>query len=275
MWTRADLKFRAKEVLRNCFWAAVVVALVTGIFTGGFSSAGGSRDVSDSSYNRIQESGQDVMGSAVDIIFGSEDHAGGLTSPTRLLSRIASMGFGVVILGMGLMMVLLGLAIGILVGNPIQVGSSRFFMCARERSTRIGEMFYAFRQREFWNVVLIMLVMNVKIFLWGLLFVIPGIIKSYEYRMIPYILAENPGLPMSEVFALSREMTYGEKMNIFILELSFLPWLILSGFTCGLVGIFWVNPYMSATEAELYAVLRRRVLDSGFTNSYTLPGFRE
>lgn len=102
---------------------------------------------------------------------------------------------------------------------------------------------------------------------------IPGIVKSYEYKMIPYILAENPGLSMSRVFELSREMTMNEKMDMFVLNLSFIPWFILSACTCGLAGIFWVNPYMSATEAELYAVLRQKVQDSGFSDRYELPGF--
>ena len=91
--------------------------------------------------------------------------------------------------------------------------------------------------------------------------------------MVPYILAENPNLQMSEVFALSREMTMNQKMNIFVLDLSFIPWQLLSSVTHGLAGIFWVNPYTRATEAELYAVLRQNVLDSGFANGFTLPGF--
>ena len=78
---------------------------------------------------------------------------------------------------------------------------------------------------------------------------------------------------MSRVFELSREMTMNEKMDMFVLNLSFIPWSILSACTCGLAGIFWVNPYMSATEAELYAVLRQKVQDSGFSDRYELPGF--
>ena len=100
--------------------------------------------------------------------------------------------------------------------------------------------------------------MKVKIFLWGLLFVIPGIVKSYEYRMVPYILAENPNLQMSEVFALSREMTMNQKMNIFVLDLSFIGWSLLSVCTCGLLAIFYVNPYVQATNAELFLELKRQ-----------------
>ena len=246
MWTREELKIRAKNVLRGCFWSAVVVALITGILTGSFSSS---------------------RSSATQMITGSGHQT------ENLLARVAGMSFGLVFLGVGISVMLLGLAFGILVGSPIEVGASRFFMRTREESTGMGELFWAFRQGQFWHIVLIMLVMKVKIFLWGLLFVIPGIVKSYEYRMVPYILAENPNLQMSEVFALSREMTMNQKMNIFVLDLSFIPWQLLSSVTLGLAGIFWVNPYTRATEAELYAVLRQNVLDSGFANGFTLPGF--
>lgn len=268
MWDRVTLKDRAKNVLRGCFWSAVVVALITGILTGSFSGRNSSgRSTQKISYNSLQDSGEDLTGYATDLIVGNE------MKPQNLLAKIAGMSFGVVILGVGISLVLVSIAFGILVGNPIQVGASRFFMRAREESTGVGELFFAFRQRQFWHIVLIMLVMNVKIFLWSLLFVIPGIVKSYEYKMIPYILSENPDLSMSEVFALSRAMTMNEKMSMFVLNLSFLPWEILSSVTLGLAGIFWVNPYECATEAELYAVLRQKVLDSGEAQYFELPGF--
>ena len=68
-------------------------------------------------------------------------------------------------------------------------------------------------------------------------------------------------------------MMMGNKWDAFVLDLSFIPWQLLSSVTLGLAGIFWVNPYTRATEAELYAVLRQNVLDSGFANGFTLPGF--
>ena len=268
MWTREELKIRAKNVLRGCFWSAVVVALITGILTGSFSSSRSNvQNAREINYNEIQSGGESLVDSATQMITGSGHQT------ENLLARMAGMSFGLVFLGVGISVMLLGLAFGILVGSPIEVGASRFFMRTREESTGMGELFWAFRQGQFWHIVLIMLVMKVKIFLWGLLFVIPGIVKSYEYKMIPYILAENPGLSMSRVFELSREMTMNEKMDMFVLNLSFIPWFILSACTCGLAGIFWVNPYMSATEAELYAVLRQKVQDSGFSDRYELPGF--
>ena len=85
---------------------------------------------------------------------------------------------------------------------------------------------------------------------------IPGIIKSYEYRMIPYILGETPNIPKEEAFALSRAMMTGNKWKAFVLDLSFLGWYILSGLTFGILGIFYVNPYVEQTSAALYQKLK-------------------
>ena len=100
------------------------------------------------------------------------------------------------------------------------------------------------------------------IFLWSLLFIIPGIIKTYEYLMVPYILAENPELSTKEVFARSKQMMTGDKWNAFVLQLSFLGWILLSVFTCGILLIFYVGPYSELTYAELYAVLKQKINSS-------------
>ena len=92
--------------------------------------------------------------------------------------------------------------------------------------------------------------------LWSLLFVIPGIIKAYEYRMMPYILADDPTLPTSEVFAQSRAMMKGNKWKAFVLDLSFIGWHILSLFTAGLLSTFYVRPYQLMTNAALYEALK-------------------
>ena len=112
-----------------------------------------------------------------------------------------------------------------------------------------------------------MLLMNVFIFLWGLLLIIPGIYKSYEYRMIPYLLSEDSNLSFSEAKRLSSEMMYGEKWDTFVLDLSFILWNFLSALTWGLVGIFWVNPYIQYTNVELYKVLRTKVPGPYYTGN--------
>ena len=91
--------------------------------------------------------------------------------------------------------------------------------------------------------------------------------------MIPYILAENPEIDYKEAFHLSKEMMTGEKWNTFVLDLSFILWGILSIFTCMIASVFYVAPYIQHTNAELYAILREKVLVSGVTSSYELKGF--
>lgn len=93
-------------------------------------------------------------------------------------------------------------------------------------------------------------------FLWSLLFIIPGIVKSYEYMMIPFILADEPTISRKEAFARSKAMMLGNKWNAFVLDLSFLGWLILACFTLGILNIFFVNPYMYLSHAELYHSLK-------------------
>ncbi|MFR3783818.1 MAG: DUF975 family protein [Clostridia bacterium] len=85
--------------------------------------------------------------------------------------------------------------------------------------------------------------------------------KSYEYTMIPYILAENPKIQRKKAFKLSKKMMKGgNKWKTFILDLSFLGWELLSIFTFGLLNIFYINPYKVATTVELYEVLKKQII---------------
>jgi hypothetical protein len=89
-------------------------------------------------------------------------------------------------------------------------------------------------------------------FLWSLLFIIPGIVKSYEYRMIPYLVADNPNLTYKEAFAESRRMMQGNKWRTFVLDLSFIGWHLLSALTLGILELFFVHPYQNLANAALY-----------------------
>ena len=102
--------------------------------------------------------------------------------------------------------------------------------------------------------------------LWTLLLIIPGIVKSYEYQMIPYLLAENPQMTKEQAFAESKRMMTGQKWRAFVLDLSFIGWNILSALTLGILGIFYVQPYMDATHAALYETHR-------YGNPYGAPNY--
>ena len=137
----------------------------------------------------------------------------------------------------------------------------------------MDSLIFIYKSGQLKNTIFTMFMKGLFQFLWSLLFVIPGIIKAYEYRMIPYILSENPEISRERVFEISKKMMMGNKWNTFVLDLSFLGWEILSGLTIGILGIFYVNPYVQSTNAELYAYLREDALRNGYVSSSELIGF--
>lgn len=252
MWNRAGLKANAKENLKRFYWPAFLVCIIVGIFNGGGSGIGSSFNSFNGGYN-----------SASTNSFESGDFSA-LLNP--LVLGIA--------LSVFLVVFAIALAVGLLVGNPMIVGKNRFFMSNRDEKTGIGAIGYAFSSGSYWNVVKTMFFMNLFIFLWSLLLIIPGIIKTYEYAMVPYILSENPEIDSRRAFELSKEMMMGQKWNYFVLQLSFIGWFLLGLLLCCVGGVF-VQPYYEATLSEFYGWARESLLTSGFSNSYELKGFRE
>lgn len=98
-----------------------------------------------------------------------------------------------------------------------------------------------------------------KIFLWTCLLIVPGIIKNYAYSQYFFILAEQPKINFNKALKTSEKITKGYKMELFMLDLSFLGWLILSTLTCGL-ALFYVLPYYLLTKAHLYHYLKNEAL---------------
>ncbi len=166
----------------------------------------------------------------------------------------------------------LSVAISLLVANPYEVGASRFFL---ENTTfhaapfsRVSVGFTG----NFGNVVLTQFLRALYTFLWSLLFIIPGIVRAYGYFAVPYILAENPSIHYTRALELSRAMTMGHKGDLFVTDLSFLGWQLLNALTLGILGVFYVNPYIYATKAEIYRFLRAKAMEQGLTTPAELPG---
>lgn len=88
---------------------------------------------------------------------------------------------------------------------------------------------------------------------------IPMYIKVLQYLFMPYILSENPDMPRKQVFELSKKMIQGDKWNVFVMHLSFMGWLILSGCTCYILQILYVGPYMEYTTAAYYEALKQKL----------------
>lgn len=241
MWTTAELKMRGKMAFRRNYWPSVVVALVMSIFAGG--------TVSSNVMRRITDDG-DSYGIGSQTLDSSESMA--MAMFLLIAASVAAI--------LGLVFMLLR----IFVGNLLMVGGSKFFIDNQTGTPSAGTLGFGFKSGHYGNIVLTMFLRELFTGLWTLLFIIPGIIKHYEYLMIPYILAENPGMSRQEAFAISKRMMMGQKMNTFALDLSFIGWGILSAITFGIVGIFYVNPYMEATYAELYAYNRSAAYQSGY-----------
>ena len=144
----------------------------------------------------------------------------------------------------------------LLICNPLIVGSRKFFIENHpKRKAKIGLMLEPFKTKGYINVVTIMFLQALYLFLW--IFTIIGFpIKLYEYRMIPFLLAEHPELPRKEIFKLSKQMMNGNKWEMFKFDLSYIGWYLLDALTLGLSGIFYSNPYKAASTAEIYLKLK-------------------
>lgn len=241
MWTREYLKTRAKEVLKVTYWKAFVVSLIL-IFVGGDSGLGNSSsNIRNNHRNNIH----------INNIHINLDQIGNDFTPFYNWTLIVTS------------IIIAFIIFRILIGYGLEVGGRRFFKQAAQMDVKMGYLGYAFNSERYKGIMITMLYKGVLTFLWFLLLIIPGIIKSYAYSMVPYILADNPNIGSSRALELSSQMTEGHKFNIWVLELSFIGWYIL-GLILFYVGIFFVKPYENATKAELYLVLRQNALDNGY-----------
>ena len=108
---------------------------------------------------------------------------------------------------------------------------------------------------KYGHTFLTLLLRDIFLILWTLLFIIPGIVKSYSYRMVPFILRDNPGLTASQVITRSRKLMDGQKWNMFVFDLSYIGWFLLGCITFGLVNVFWTEPYRQNANAAIYLKL--------------------
>lgn len=114
-----------------------------------------------------------------------------------------------------------------------------------------------------------MFVENVFLFLWSLT-IVGFFIKQYSYRMVPYIVAENPNIEALDAIRLSRRMMKGHKWECFVADCSFLGWYLLNLITFGLSGIFYSNGYNAAFFAEYYVYVRSMAKTTGIAGSEML-----
>ena len=278
MWTRAQLKEKAKASFRMNYWKTVLVALLV-MAVGGFVGAGGAGAGGSASNRYAFDPGSEVNvhfdisqeGAEFELsqIEADLDELGPDATPEEIVDAVnvtledateeLPAGF-FMMAGLSLILVVvavvaIALVINAFVINPFEVGNTRFFLSNLNQPAQVREIGYGF-DNNYRETVKGMFKRDIFIVLWSLLLIIPGIVKAYEYRMIPYLFADDPTMTSDRAFAESRRMMQGNKWRAFVLDLSFLGWMLLSVITLGLVGIFYAAPYQLMTSAALYESLR-------------------
>lgn len=174
-------------------------------------------------------------------------------SPTWLMLLVVYLIYSAIISAAG--SVSLGIA-SLLISGPLLFGVNRICVgiVRGKKKIELEDMFVGFKEC-FTESFLLSLMMAIFTFLWSLLFVVPGIIKSYSYAMAPYILQDDPYKDWEECINESKQMMAGHKWQLFCLDLSFIGWYIV-GFLCCCIGIIFVYPYALTARANFYMALK-------------------
>ena len=249
MWTRDLLKRNAKFALKDRYWMAFLASFIVMVISGGTSGMGSSYFSKDLRTNTEGLNGVN----------------GFLTQNSEWLLPV--IGIAAVV---GVFAACAGIVYSVFISSPVGMGQNRYYLQNRMGKADLTNLFSAFKT-GYLNVVKVLFFKNLYIILWSFLFVIPGIVKAFEYFAVDYIMAENPGMDLKRALEISRAMTEGEKWEIFVLALSFIGWGLLCLMTCG-IGFLFLAPYVQATFAELYTALREKALVQNLAGIEELPG---
>lgn len=228
MWNRKELKQKGRLAFKANYFKCVLASLLLTIITA--SQVNYSTKYSDMSL-------RDVIQQA--------SASSGISVNTLTAVLVGLVGIGLII----------SVLIELFIKNPLNVGIHNFFMKNASQPAKIETIIEPFQKGHLGNIWVVLFFTDLYVTLWSLLFVVPGIMKRYEYRMVPYLLAEDSSIAWREALDKSRQMMEGQKMKAFLLDLSFIGWNILAIAT-GIVGILYVRPYVGATNAELYLALK-------------------
>ncbi|WP_026508146.1 DUF975 family protein [Butyrivibrio sp. MC2013] len=228
MWTIKEVKSRGKAAFKANYLNSVIAGILAVLFAG-TAVAGGGRSASSAA-----SAGESLL---------SE-----MTVDQLMIVAAAVVGAMTVAYA-------ISLVLKIFIYNPIKVGCASFFKKNVENpGQKLDVILEGFS--DYGRVFITLFLKDLFIFFWSLLFVIPGLVKSYSYRMVPYILKDEPELSATEVITRSRQMMNGNKGKAFLFDLSFIGWIILSAITLDIVGILWTTPYMENANAALYLELK-------------------
>ena len=229
MWDRKEVKLQGKKNFKGNYWGSVISALLISIL-GGCSSVASRFSSSDTDDTTYDDSATSAAADAYN------------NMPTGLI-------VGLIIGAMAVSVIFVLLKI--FVFNPLQVGCYGFF---RDNATGLqpdlGVLKTGFTM--YGHTFVTLLLRDIFLLLWTLLLIFPGVIKAYSYRMVPFLLRDNPELSAREVITRSRQLMDGHKWNVFVFDLSYIGWFLLGCITLGLVNVFWSEPYRQNANALIY-----------------------
>lgn len=276
MWNRKDVKAKGLKAFKANFWKCVATLILVAAIGGGAAAYHGGFTVSQNAFgnhHQIVET-TDMNEDELEELIGettedetTEDETGMVASLESDLGDMTDtfdeeevpafviVAFGLIVGVVALALAAVGIVFNALIVNPIKLGSSRFFRRNLEEPASMDNLMFAFKN-HYKNVVKTMFMRDLFIGLWTLLFIIPGIVKTYEYRLVEYILSETPEMDYKDALAESSRLMNGNKWKAFVLDLSFIGWDILDAFTCGILGMFFVEPYKKSTDAALYEAIK-------------------
>jgi len=237
-----DYRESGWNILRGRYWWALLAGFIASLL-GGFGSGVSFRF--DFNFNAASS---DFYHFAQRLFNGQLDLSQ-LNDILRPFSGIAA--------ALGGLIAAYGIAMFI-IGSAVELGYDKFNLTMFESPSapKIETIFSRFT--HFGNALLLRLLMFVKILLWTLLFIIPGIVAAYRYSMAPYLMAENPDLSATEAIEQSKRMMAGNKWRRFCLDFSFIGWRLLAALTGGIGGVF-LRPYVKAAATAFYLDLTGRL----------------
>ena len=196
-----------------------------------------------------------------------------------LVSIISGLSNGLTRLAMGspdssddmriILALIITIAFVLFVTIPLNIGLTRYFILNSKGRSDINELAYPYKN-NLMNIITAVIKQVVFVYLWSLLFVIPGIVKSFSYYMVDFIIAENPYITSKRAFEISKKAMVGYKGKAFLLGLSFIGWILLSILTFG-IGLLFLEPYMSAASAEFYLDVKESAFERGIILDGELP----
>lgn len=246
MWSRSEVKKYAKDFLKQHYWKTFIVVLIGTVLANGYDLFSSSNGVFDLRINI-----QYILGQQIEAPIKGNEYFQIFGSIMNQFKPYAFFGLGIITLSSVVISIVV-----ILTGNILNVGIKKFFIDGFENDVNINKLFFGFNINDYLPIIKVQLLSTLYIILWSLLFIIPGIVKAYQYRFVPYILAEDTSLGVYDVLKKSKAITNGQKAEMLILDLSFFPYYLLNLFTFGLSSYF-VEPYIQASYTHLYKILSK------------------